>query len=96
MPLTDGDPVIVGTAAPTVTVCDEAVMVRETGAAKIVKLKVRELDPETLVAVTVYVVADWTAVGVPVSNPVDVLKVIPAGADGEIENVAESPEFVTV
>jgi hypothetical protein len=35
-------------------------------------------------------------VGVPVSNPVDVLKVIPAGADGEIENVAESPEFVTV
>ena len=57
-PFTDGEPVIVGAAAPTVTVCDEAVTVRETGAAKTVKLKVRELDPEMLVAVMVYVVAD--------------------------------------
>jgi hypothetical protein len=37
------------------------------------------VDPEAFVAVTVYVVADATVFGVPVSAPVVVLKVIPGG-----------------
>jgi hypothetical protein len=38
-------------------------------------------DPAALVAVTVYVVAPATEVGVPVSAPVEVLKLIPAGVE---------------
>jgi hypothetical protein len=95
-PLTDGAPVIVGTAAPAVRVCEEAVTFSGSGAAPIVKLNVRELEPDIFVAVIVYVVADCTVVGVPVSNPVDVLNDIPAGADGEKEKVAASPVFATV
>ena len=44
-----------------------------------VNVKVCVVDPVALVAVTVYEVALATVVGVPVSAPVDVLKLIPAG-----------------
>jgi len=44
-----------------------------------VNVKVCVVDPVALVAVTVYEVALATVVGVPVSAPVNVLKLIPAG-----------------
>ena len=40
--------------------------------------------PVAFVAVIVYAVADFTAVGVPVNKPVEVLNVKPAGAGGLI------------
>ncbi len=49
-----------------------------------VKVNVLVADPDALVAVIVYVVALCLDVGVPVSKPVEVLNVVPAGAVGEI------------
>jgi hypothetical protein len=49
-------------------------------------------DPPTLRAVIANVVAEATEFGVPVSNPVEVLKLNPEGAAGDIENeVTVSP-----
>ena len=53
-------------------------------AAVTVKVNVCVAVPVAFVAVIVYAVADCTVVGVPVNNPVDVLNVKPAGADGLI------------
>ena len=47
--------------------------------------------PPVLVAVTVYVVEEDTAVGVPLISPVDVLKVNPAGTDGVIDQETIAP-----
>ena len=47
--------------------------------------------PPVLVAVTVYVVEEETAVGVPLISPVDVLNVKPAGTDGEIDQETTVP-----
>ena len=47
--------------------------------------------PPVLVAVTVYVVEEETAVGVPLISPVDVLNVKPAGTDGEIDHETTVP-----
>jgi hypothetical protein len=49
-----------------------------------VKVNIREELPVALVAVIVYVVALWVEVGVPLKSPVVVLKMVPAGAEGEI------------
>jgi len=45
----------------------------------VVKVKVAEPVPAPLIAVTVYVVAGMTSVGVPESKPVELLKLMPAG-----------------
>ena len=55
------------------------------------RLKVLVVLPVALVAVTVYVVASATTVGVPAKVPVDVLKVIPAGSVGDIAKLAIVP-----
>ena len=47
--------------------------------------------PVALVAVTVYVVVVAITVGVPANTPVDVLKVIPNGASGEMVKLAITP-----
>ena len=49
-----------------------------------VSVNVAVAVPVGPVAVIVYTVADFTAVGVPVNKPVDVLNVNPAGAGGLI------------
>ena len=56
-----------------------------------VKANVRVAEPEAFVAVTTYSVAVFTVVGEPDNNPVDVLNDIPAGAAGEIEELATTP-----
>jgi hypothetical protein len=50
-----------------------------------VNTNVAVADPPVFVAVTVNVAALAFVVGVPLNAPEDVLKVIPAGAEGEIE-----------
>jgi hypothetical protein len=52
--------------------------------AVIVNVNVLFTLPFALVAVIVYVVALWVEVGVPLKSPVVVLKMVPAGAEGEI------------
>ena len=47
--------------------------------------------PPVLVAVTVYVVEEETAVGVPLISPVDVLNIKPAGTDGDIDQETTAP-----
>ena len=47
--------------------------------------------PPVLVAVTVYIVEEETAVGVPLISPVDVLNVKPAGTDGDIDQETTAP-----
>ena len=47
--------------------------------------------PPVLLAVTVYVVDDETAVGVPLISPVAVEKVSPAGRDGVIDHKVTVP-----
>jgi hypothetical protein len=54
-------------------------------------VNVLEAVPVALVAVIVNAVAAAEEVGVPESKPVEVLKVRPAGADGEIEYEAMVP-----
>ena len=56
-----------------------------------VKVNVLWAVPEVFVAVIVYAVDAAISVGVPVSNPVVVLKVKPAGAAGEIAYEAIVP-----
>lgn len=56
-----------------------------------VNVNVRVADPDAFVAVIVKAVADATVVGVPVSAPVEVLNVSPAGAAGEMEYEAIVP-----
>jgi hypothetical protein len=48
------------------------------------KVKVAEDVPAMLIAVIVYIFASCIAVGEPDNNPVVVLKIKPAGAEGEI------------
>ncbi len=58
---------------------------------------VAELEPVTLVAVTVKVVAERVTVGVPLITPVDVERFKPVGRDGVIAHEdASPPEFVGV
>ena len=47
--------------------------------------------PPLLVAVTVYVADEVIAVGVPEITPVEVLKVSPAGSDGDTAQVTTVP-----
>jgi hypothetical protein len=47
--------------------------------------------PTPFVPVIVYVVRPWTVVGVPVINPVVVLKVSPLLSAGEIDQVETEP-----
>ena len=47
--------------------------------------------PAVLVAVTVYEVDDETALGVPLSSPVEVSKDRPEGSDGETAYESTSP-----
>ena len=55
------------------------------GAANVtVSVNIAVAVPVAFVAVIVYAVADYTAVGVPDNKPVDVLNVNPAGAGGLI------------
>ena len=49
------------------------------------------VDPPVLVAVTVYVAAVASAVGVPLTTPVLVLRLSPAGSDGETEYETTGP-----
>jgi hypothetical protein len=63
---------------------DESVKAGVASAAATVKVNVLVADPVALVAVIVYAVALCVEVGVPLSNPVVVLNVRPAGAAGEI------------
>ena len=58
-------------------------MAHGTGAVT-VSVNVCVAVPVAFVAVIVYAVADFTAVGVPVNKPVEVLNVKPAGAAGLI------------
>ena len=58
-------------------------MAHET-AAVTVSVNVRVAVPVAFVAVIVYTVADFTAVGVPVNKPVEALNESPAGAAGLI------------
>jgi len=53
-------------------------------AAVTVSVNVRVAVPVAFVAVIVYTVADFTAVGVPVNKPVEALNESPAGAAGLI------------
>ena len=57
---------------------------RASNGAVTVNVKVAAEDPPLLVAVIVYVVADFAIVTCPESRPVLVLKVVPAGALGLI------------
>ena len=68
-------------AVLTVRFSDEAESVKAgaASAAVTVNVNVAVVEPLALVAVTVYAVAPATDVGVPVSAPVEVLKLIPAG-----------------
>jgi hypothetical protein len=50
-----------------------------------VRVKVADDVPPALLAVTVYVVALCVALADPVNKPLDVLKLKPTGAAGEIE-----------
>ena len=61
------------------------------GTAVTVNVNVCVVDDVALVAVIVYAVAAAISFGVPVSNPVVVLKVKPVGAAGEIEYEAIAP-----
>jgi hypothetical protein len=78
MPLTDGDPVIVGTASPAVNVCDDAVTVSAT-ALVIAKVTDAVADPEVAPVAVIVIVADDAAVGVPVITPVEELIDKPVG-----------------
>jgi hypothetical protein len=69
----------------TTLVSVELESVNEGAELETVRVKVAVEDPDAFVPVIVYPVADLTEVGVPESKPVDVLKVRPAGAAGEIE-----------
>ena len=61
-----------------------------------VSTKVAVAVPLALVAVTVYVAAVATVVGVPVKAPVDVLKLIPAGVASIAKLAMVPPVGVTV
>jgi hypothetical protein len=56
-----------------------------------VNVNIRVALPEAFVAVIVYEVALCADVGVPESNPVEVLNVRPPGAAGDIEKLAIAP-----
>ena len=71
-------------AVLTVLVSADALNVKAGAASATVKVNVCVALPVALVAVIVYAVALCVEVGVPLSNPVVVLNVRPAGAAGEI------------
>jgi hypothetical protein len=73
--------VVVVVAGVVVVVAGVVVVVVAAGVT--VKVNVRSATPDAFVAVTKYSVAVFTVVGEPDNNPVDVLKDMPAGADGE-------------
>jgi hypothetical protein len=56
-----------------------------------VNVNVLVANPDALVAVIVYVVGLCLDVGVPVSNPVEELNVVPAGAAGEMAKLEIAP-----
>ena len=88
------------TATAVVVVGDTNVVVVVVvvgGGFEMVNVKVSADVPPELVAVTVYEVAGWVAVGVPLTRPVDALNDNPDGRAGEMEyDRAGPPEFEIV
>jgi hypothetical protein len=69
---------------PAVVPIDAREITNLVGAFVTVKVNVRDALPVAFVAVIVYAVELWVEVGVPLNCPVELLKVKPAGAAGEI------------
>ena len=66
-------------------------MIEEGATSLTTMVRVAVSVPAVLVAVTVYEVDDETALGVPLSSPVEVSKDRPEGSDGETAYESTSP-----